>query len=80
MHLKSLARFRYKFGLPWFVTPSRDWIRHRFLRKNPDALFQRSDRVAKEAEVSLHAGVSTEAHQRDKPERLCRYVEPTQKV
>ena len=32
MHLKSLARFRYKFGLPWFVTPSRDWIRHRFLR------------------------------------------------
>ena len=33
-----------------------------------------SDRVAKEAGFSLHAGVSTEAHQRDKLERLCRYV------
>jgi hypothetical protein len=30
--------------------------------------------VAKEAGFSLHAGVSTEAHQRDKLERLCRYV------
>ena len=29
-----------------------------------------SDRVAKEAGFSLHAGVSTEAHQRDKLERL----------
>jgi hypothetical protein len=26
------------------------------------------------ADLSLHAGVSTEAHQRDKLERLCRYV------
>ena len=33
-----------------------------------------SDRVAKEAGFSLHAGVSTEAHQREKLERLCRYV------
>ena len=33
-----------------------------------------SDRVAKEAGFSLHAGVSAEAHQRDKLERLCRYV------
>jgi hypothetical protein len=33
-----------------------------------------SDRVAKEAGFSLHAGVSTEAHQRDTRERLCRYV------
>ncbi len=33
-----------------------------------------SDRVAKEAGFSLHAGVATEAHQRDKLERLCRYV------
>jgi hypothetical protein len=33
-----------------------------------------SDRVAKEAGFSLHAGVSTEAHQRDKLERLCRYA------
>jgi hypothetical protein len=30
--------------------------------------------VANEAGFSLHAGVSTEAHQRDKPEQLCRYV------
>jgi hypothetical protein len=30
--------------------------------------------VAKDAGFSLHAGVSTEAHQRDKLERLCRYV------
>ena len=30
--------------------------------------------MAKEAGFSLHAGVSTEAHQRDKLERLCRYV------
>lgn len=33
-----------------------------------------SDRVAKEAGFSLHAGLSTEAHQRDKLGRLCRYV------
>ena len=38
-----------------------------------------SDRVAKEAGFSLHAGVSTEAHQRDKLEwsggvPFCRYV------
>ena len=26
------------------------------------------------ADLSLHAGVSTEAHQRDKLERLCRYI------
>ena len=30
--------------------------------------------MAKEAGFSLHAGVSTEAHQREKLERLCRYV------
>ena len=30
--------------------------------------------MAKEAGFSLHAGVSTEAHQRGKLERLCRYV------
>ena len=30
--------------------------------------------MAKEAGLSLHAGVSTEAHQRDKLERLCRYI------
>ena len=33
-----------------------------------------SDRVAKEAGFSLHAGVSTEIHQRDRLERLCRYI------
>ena len=33
-----------------------------------------SDQVAKEAGFSLHAGVSTEAHQRVKLEQLCRYV------
>jgi hypothetical protein len=33
-----------------------------------------SDRVAREAGFSLHAGVSSEAHQRDKLERLCRYI------
>jgi hypothetical protein len=38
-----------------------------------------SDRVAKEAGFSLHAGVSAEAHQRDKLDRpggapLCRYI------
>jgi hypothetical protein len=33
-----------------------------------------SDRVAKEVGFSLHAGVSAEAHQRDKLERLCRYI------
>jgi ribosomal protein S27E len=33
-----------------------------------------SDRVAKEAGFSLHAGVSAEAHQRDKLEQLCRYI------
>lgn len=31
-----------------------------FAMYNPDALFQRSDRVAMEAEFSLHAGVSTD--------------------
>jgi hypothetical protein len=30
--------------------------------------------VEKEASFSLHAGVSTESHQRDKLERLCRYI------
>ena len=33
-----------------------------------------SDRVAKEAGFSLHAGVWTEAHQRDTLERLCRCI------
>lgn len=32
------------------------------------------ERVAKMAGFSLHAGVSCEAHQRDKRERLCRYI------
>ena len=33
-----------------------------------------SDRVAKLAGFSLHAGVAANAHQRDKLERLCRYI------
>lgn len=33
-----------------------------------------SDRVAKQAGFSLHAGVMAEAHQRDVLERLCRYI------
>jgi hypothetical protein len=33
-----------------------------------------SSRVAKVAGFSLHAGVEAEAHQRDKLERLCRYI------
>jgi len=33
-----------------------------------------SDRVAKQAGFSLHAGVCAEVHQRDKLERLCRYI------
>lgn len=33
-----------------------------------------AERVAKEAGFSLHAGVSAEAGQRDKLERLCRYI------
>lgn len=33
-----------------------------------------SDRLAKGAGFSLHAGVSAEAHERDKVERLCRYI------
>lgn len=33
-----------------------------------------SDRVAKLAGFSLHAGVAAKAHQRDKVERLCRYI------
>ncbi len=33
-----------------------------------------SDRVAKLAGFSLHAGVAAKAHQRDKIERLCRYI------
>jgi hypothetical protein len=33
-----------------------------------------SERVAKAAGFSLHAGVSCEAHQREKRERLCRYM------
>jgi hypothetical protein len=33
-----------------------------------------SDRVAKLAGFSLHAGVTAKAHQRDKGERLCRYI------
>lgn len=32
-------------------------------------------RIAKTAGFSLHAGVSCEAHQRDKRERLCRYID-----
>jgi hypothetical protein len=32
------------------------------------------ERVAKEAGFSLHTGVSVEAHQRDKLEKLCRYI------
>jgi hypothetical protein len=33
-----------------------------------------SSRVAKVAGFSFHAGVVAEAHQRDKLERLCRYI------
>lgn len=33
-----------------------------------------SDRVAKAVGFSLHAGVGAKAHQRDKLERLCRYI------
>jgi hypothetical protein len=33
-----------------------------------------SERVAKLAGFSLHAGVAAKAHQRDKVERLCRYI------
>ena len=33
-----------------------------------------SERVAKLAGFSLHAGVVAKAHQRDKLERLCRYI------
>jgi len=33
-----------------------------------------SSRLAKVAGFSLHAGVAAEAHQRDKLERLCRYI------
>jgi hypothetical protein len=33
-----------------------------------------SDRVAKEAGFSLHAGVAARAHERQKLERLCRYI------
>lgn len=33
-----------------------------------------SDRVAKQAGFSLHAGVMAEPHQRDVLERLCRYI------
>jgi hypothetical protein len=33
-----------------------------------------SNRVAKQVGFSLHAGVCTEAHQRKKLERLCRYI------
>mgnify|MGYP006446139499 FL=1 len=32
------------------------------------------ERVAKTNGFSLHAGVSCEGHQRDKRERLCRYI------
>ncbi len=33
-----------------------------------------TDRVGKVAGFSLHAGVATKAHERDKLERLCRYI------
>ena len=33
-----------------------------------------SSRVANVAGFSLHAGIMTEAHQRDKLQRLCRYI------
>ena len=35
---------------------------------------QFTDRVGKAAGFSLHAGVATKAHERDKLERLCRYI------
>ena len=34
------------------------------------------ERVAKANGFSLHAGVSCEPHQKDKRERLCRYISP----
>lgn len=39
-----------------------------------DESTQALERVAKTAGFSLHAGVSCEAHQREKRERLCRYI------
>ena len=46
------------------------------LQTLPDTSSQNetSTRVAKDAGFSLHAGVVAQAHQRDKLERLCRYV------
>jgi hypothetical protein len=46
------------------------------LQTLPDTSSQNeaSSRVAKDAGFSLHAGVVAQAHQRDKLERLCRYV------
>jgi len=35
---------------------------------------RKSDRLAKQAGFSLHAGVMAEPHQRDVLERLCRYI------
>jgi len=40
--------------------------------RDPDEPF--TDTVGKAAGFSLHAGVAAQAHQRDKLERLCRYV------
>jgi hypothetical protein len=37
-------------------------------------LFRKVERVAKANGFSLHAGVSCEGHQKDKRERLCRYI------
>ena len=39
-----------------------------------------SERVAKLAGFSLHAGVAAKAHQRDKLERLCRYISITTRL
>ena len=37
-------------------------------------MFAENDRLAKAAGFSLHGGVAAAAHQRDKLERLCRYI------
>ena len=41
---------------------------------------KRYAQVAKEAGFSLHAGVAAQAWERDKPERLCRYISHTSKA
>jgi hypothetical protein len=44
------------------------------LRSLPPSTASSSERVAQAAGFSLHAGVAAEADERDKLERLCRYI------